>query len=220
METQKGTYPARPGRAPRAAPPGPPRPGCLPDISSPGFARPGLQAWGCSPGACLPGASSSEGPPPGPPYPGLHAPGLLARGSSPRDSLTRAACPGPPRPGLLPGALGPGLLAWGLQARGCSHGASRPGAARYGSLLLKPFLYLREGLTQAQTPARLWVPCSETPGEVRRDRMHKMDSAPLAPGLHARGCILPWLLRAEASLCTRQKRVSVSHTASRPGGLN
>ena len=86
--------------------------------------------------------------------------------------------------------------------------ASTPGAARYGSLCLKPFLYLKDGLTQTQTPARLGVPCSESPGEVRRDRIHKMDSAPLAPGLHAGGCILPWLIRAEASPCTRQKRVS------------
>ena len=41
----------------------------------------------------------------------------------------------------------------------------------------------------------------------------------LVRGLHAQGCILPWLIRAEASPCTRNKRVSVSHTASTPSGL-
>ena len=39
--------------------------------------------------------------------------------------------------------------------------------------------------------------------------MHKMGSALLAPGLHALRCILPWLIRAEASPCTRKKGVSV-----------
>ena len=52
------------------------------------------------------------------------------------------------------------------------------------------------------------------------DRMHEMGSVLLTPGLLARGCILPWLLRAEASPCTGQKRVTVSHTASRPWGLS
>ena len=83
------------------------------------------------------------------------------------------ARPGPPRPGLL---------APGLHARGCSPRASTPGAARYGSLCLKPFLYLKDGLTPIKTPAKLWVPCSETPRGVRKDRMHKMCSAPARPG--------------------------------------
>ena len=39
-------------------------------------------------------------------------------------------------------------------------------------------------------------------------------------GLHAQGCILPRLIRVDASPCTRQKRVTVSHTASRPGDLS
>ena len=108
----------------------------------------------------------------------------------------------------------------GLQSRGCSPRASGPGAARYGSLCLKPFLYLKDGLTPIKTPAKLWVPCSETLGEVQRDRLHKMGCAPAHSGLHAQGCILPWLIRAEASPCTPQKRVSVSHTASRTGGLS
>ena len=106
------------------------------------------------------------------------------------------------------------------QARRCSPRASTPGAARYGSLCLKPFLYLKDGLTQTQTHARLWVPRSESPGEVRRIGYTKWIVLLLVPGLHARGCILPWLIRAEASPCNRQKRVSVSHTAYRPGGLN
>ena len=98
--------------------------------------------------------------------------------------------------------------------------ASTPGAARYGSLCLKPFLYLKDGLTPIKTPAKLWVPCSETLGEVRRIGCTKWGVLLLGRGLHAEGCILPWLIRAEASPCTPQKRVSVSHTASRTGGLS
>ena len=71
-----------------------------------------------------------------------------------------------------------------------SPGASTPGAARYGSLCLKPFLYLKDGLTPIQTPARLWVPCSETLGEVRRDRLHNMGCAPARPGTRRPGLYL------------------------------
>ena len=86
--------------------------------------------------------------------------------------------------------IGSAPLAPGLQARGCSPRASRPGAARYGSLCLKPFLYLKDGLTPIKTPAKLWVPCSETLGEVRRHRLHKMGCAPVRPGTPRSGLYL------------------------------
>ena len=47
--------------------------------------------------------------------------------------------------------------------------------------------------------------------------MHKMGSAPARPEPPRLGCILPWLIRAEPSPCTRQKRISVSHTSSTHG---
>ena len=140
-----------------AARPGPPGPPLLAQ---------GLQAPDCPPRASGPPAAR-----PGPPGRRLLAPGLWAPGCSPRVSRSGAARP------RIPGRA---LLAPGLQAGGCSPRASRPGAARYGSLWLKPFLFLREGVTQTQTPARLRVPCSETPdrkstrlnsSHLRRSRM-------------------------------------------------
>ena len=60
--------------------------------------------------------------------------------------------------------------------------------------------------------------CSPRASRSRAARPGPPGRGLLAPGLHALCCILPWLIRAEASPCTRKKRVSVSHTASKPSG--
>ena len=51
-------------------------------------------------------------------------------------------------------------------------------------------------------------PAQNLPGKFGGIGCTKLIVLRLAPGLHARGCISPWLIRAEASPCTRQKRVS------------
>ena len=110
------------------------------------------------------------------------------------------------------------MLSRGLQARDCSPGAYRPGAARPG--------HPGPGLLARGLQAGAACPGPPRPGQVNPGLLawgcSPVASRPWAahPGLLSQGCLLAWLLRDEASPCTGQKRVTVSHTASRQWSLS